>query len=201
MPIDFDSQSMTVQMIWEGGIFATGGASTSLAFNTDLNGALAIDGFMDVIKDAWDAQLRAVTDQDITLATLQWETATLSGEHFCGLAGGGGITGPPSNCALLASYKAAFKGPRNRGRNYWPGLLTEGSVDEGGVVLTATLTSLALRFDNFWGLVEAHPNVLGQVIAQSTTPGQQTPPNHPWPIVLTRTLQPKIGTQRRRVRP
>lgn len=201
MPIDFDAQAMTVNLIWEGAIFAKGGASTSLAFNTDLNGAGAIDIFMEAIKDAWGAQLRPVTDQDITLASLLWETQTLSGEHFVGLAGGGGITGPPSNCALITSYKAAFKGPRNRGRNFWPGMLTEGSVDEGGAVLPSFLTPLALRFDNFFDLVLAHPGVLAQTIAQSSTPGQATPPNHPWPQVINRTLQPKIGTQRRRVRP
>ena len=111
MPIDFDSQAMTVQMIWESANLRSGGGSTSLAFNTDLNGAFAINEFMETIRDAWVAQLQDATDVDYTLASLQWETETLSGELGVGLAGDGSITGLPSNCALILSYKAAEKGP------------------------------------------------------------------------------------------
>lgn len=201
MPIDYDSQAMTVQMIWESANFATGGGTTSLAFNTDLNGGAQIDAFMQEIQDQWSAELRPLVDNDYTLAMLRWETETLSGEHQVNLAGGASTTGLPSNSAAICSYKAAEKGPRNRGRNFWPGMLSEAAVDERGVIGTGTVSALQIALDDFFTAVLAFPDVLSQSIAQTTTPGQQSPPNHPWPQVITRTIQPIIGTQRRRVRP
>ena len=201
MPVSFDAQSMVVQLIWESSNFASGAGSTTLGFNTNLNGAVAIDGFMTAIRNAWNTNLRPITDGDYTLASLAWETQTLSGEQGVNLAGGASITGPPSNCATIVSYKAAEKGPRNRGRNFWPGLLGETQVDEGGVIIPTTLATTIAAMSAFFTACLAHPNVLSQSIVQSTTPGQASPPNHPWPQVVSRTAQAKIGTQRRRVRP
>lgn len=201
MPIAYDAQAMSVNLIWESANFATGGGSTSLAFNTDLNGAGEINDFMLAIQEAWEDELRPLTDSDYTLANIAWETETLSGEWPVNLAGGQSQTGVASNTALIMSYKAAEKGPRNRGRNFWPGLLPEAQVDERGVINNTLLATVGIAMNDFFILCLAHPDVLSQSITQTTTPGQASPPNSPWPQVVGRVAQPIIGTQRRRVRP
>jgi hypothetical protein len=201
MPIVYGPNNVLISMIWESANFASGNGATVIGLELGLaspeNARLAAEQ----VVEAFDTVMQPAFDVDYTLATVHYETDTLSGDVSAGLAGGGSITGPSSNCTLLTSYYSQFKGRRNRGRNYWPGLLTEGAIDERGVVLTGTLATLTTMFDNFWDVVVDGTLVTNQCIAQSVVPGSVTPPIVPWPRVANRVIQPIIGTQRRRVRP
>lgn len=201
MPIDYDAQSLLVQFVWESANFASGGGTTTLAFNANFNGAAEAGLIVDGIVDAFNTTLRLEMDSDFTLATARWETETFSGDLPAGLVGGASITGPPINTSVLFSYSAAEKGPRNRGRSFWPGLLSETQVDERGVILPARVLQLQVELADFLNAAGAVPNNLGQSISQSSTPGQNTPPIHPWPIVNSVVVQPIAATQRRRMRP
>jgi hypothetical protein len=200
MSIVYGLNNVLISMLWESDNFTTGQGAT--VFGLELTSAVFenAQAAAEQVVDAFDTVMQPAFDQDYTLTEVRWEGYSQSGAVPAGLAGGGGITGPPSNCALLTSYYSAFKGRRHRGRNYWPALLTEGAVDEGGVVLPGTVTTLTTMFDNFWNVVVDGTNVTNQCIAQSNTPGQATPPIVPWPRVVSRVVQGKIGTQRRRVR-
>lgn len=200
MPIVYDAQAMLVQFIWESANFASGGGTTTLGFYTDANGAGEADSIVNDFGDAWTTRLRATTDTDVTLATIRWETETLSGDVFKGQAGTAGHTSPSPNTSVLVSYAAAEKGPRNRGRSYWPGLIGEGNIDERGVIAPTIALAIQTAVTLFFADCLAVPDVLSQNIPQTQYPGQATPPNIPWPQVLTQSVQPLVATQRRRLR-
>ncbi len=201
MPIVYGPQNALISLIWESGNFASGSGATVFGLELDPLTESTIAAVAAAIPSIWSTHLRPTTDSDYTLASVRYETDTLSGEVVASLAGGGSVTGPPSNTALLCSYFSIFKGRRNRGRNYWPGLLGETQVDERGTIVPARVTSAQNDIDAFFAAIIARPEVVNQCISQSATPGAVTPPIIPWPRVATRVVQPVIGTQRRRVRP
>lgn len=200
MPIVYDAQAMYVQLVWESANFASGAGTSSFGLYTDANGATALNAVATGISQAWQTTMRAVTDTDCTLDFIRWETQTFSGEVSVGLAGSLSVTGTPPNTSVLFTFKAAEKGPRNRGRIYWPQVLPEASVDERGIITPALVTTLNTTMGNFFNAVTDLPNVLGHYIPQSEYPGQQSPPNLPWPQVITRGTSAIAATQRRRLR-
>lgn len=200
MPIVYDTQAMLVQFVWETANYASGGGTTTLGIYTDASGGNALNAIVEDIRGVWLTTFQDDMDSDWTLASIRWETQTFSGEVQVGTAGGTSMTSPPPNTSILLSYKAAEKGPRNRGRSYWPGLVPEASIDERGIVTPTVVADIFTTMEAFWTGVNAIPDVLGHYIPQSEYSGQASPPNLPWPQVLTRTVSPIVATQRRRLR-
>lgn len=187
-------------MRWESSTFVRGRATTNIAWATDLATVQDFNDFAQTVINEFDSVWRPTLETDITLASVGWETATLSGEVQAGLAGGRNGNAPPTNCAALLSFQASLKGPRNRGRCFVPGMLTEGEIDEAGVLTPARQGQLTAMFDTFFTDLDDLPDIVGQAIAQSSYPGQSSPPQNPWPTVTQRGVQAVIGTQRRRIR-
>jgi hypothetical protein len=200
MAVAFGPQSALVQLVWSSPNFATGGGTTTFGFNVESAGTLDLGALLNTVRDAWTANVRTITDSNYTLERLRCETFDRSLEVGASLAGTGSINSPASNTSILISYKGYGKGPRWRGRSYWPGLLPEGDVDERGAVLSSRVVALQTAMGAFWTAVEANPQVVNQAIVQSTYPGQKTPPNDPWPAVIERAVQGIAATQRRRMR-
>lgn len=201
MPVAFGPQSVLCQLIWESANFASGGGTTTLGFNCADASTFDLGAFATDVSDAWQTAFRAVTDSDVTLDRIRIETNDRSIEAPVALAGTLNLTGPAPNTSVLFSYKGFGKGPRNRGRSYWPGLIAEGAVDERGVVNPSTVVGLFGNLTTFIEACEASPEIVGQAIVQSTYPGQKTPPQNPWPSVVSRTVGALVATQRRRLRP
>lgn len=200
MTIVYDSDSLLTRLVWETANFASGGGTTNLAWSLPDTSLPTVEDVLALIVTAWTTNLRTVTDSDLTLAFIAWETETQSGLWGVGLAGTGNITSPPPNSAILCSYAGSGKGPRNRGRNYWPGLISENNVDERGVINPSSGVQIQGDIDDFFDQVLASVDVTAQCIAQSTTPGEQSSPILPWPQVKSRVVQPVMATQRRRLR-
>lgn len=97
---------------------------------------------------------------------------------------------PPQVCVIL--HKASgFAGVRNRGRCYLSGAFTnEANIDEAGLIDGATLTSLQT----------AANTALTAFAATSTPPVILHRDGAGGESVLSVTIQPKVGTQRRRLR-
>lgn len=200
MPISFGPENVLTRLVYETANFASGGGTTTLGWQV---GEISLEQYVTLaegVVTAWNDNMKAGVDGDITLASVQWESADLSGEVPAGLAGTASVTGPPPNAALLCTYSAIGKGPRNRGRSYWPGMVAENAVDERGVITPVNVTNLQTRIDDFFTDVLAVDGVLYQSIAQSITPQSETPPILPWPQVFSRVVQPVMATQRRRMR-
>lgn len=200
MPISFGPENVLTRLIYETANFASGGGTTTLGWQV---GEISLEQYVTLAEGvvaSWNDNMKAGVDSDITLASVQWESADLSGEVPAGLAGTGSITSPPPNAAVLCTYSGIGKGPRNRGRSYWPGMVQENAVDERGIITPVNVTGLQTRIDDFFTDVLAVDGVLYQSIAQSITEDSETPPILPWPQVFSRVVQPVMATQRRRLR-
>lgn len=200
MTIEFGSNSLLTRFVWESANLASGGGTTNFAWNVSSTTYTDVGGIVSTIGNAWIARLKPITDADVTLAEIQWETATQSGSAAVNSPGSVTAAQPPPNAAVLASYHALGKGPRYRGRSFWYGWVNESNVDERGVIGVTQVGQLQSALENFLLDVFDNPLVLSQAIAQSTTEGQKTPPVIPWPTVATRVVQPVMATQRRRLR-
>lgn len=111
----------------------------------------------------------------------------------------------PSNCAFLAHKRSGFGGRRNRGRWYIPGVI-EAAADDLGVVTGVFVSALTTALTTFLTNLTAAPtNVSDMVLLHSyewSGPVDPGPPvGFPAPTpVIEFTVDPKIGTQRGRLR-
>lgn len=182
---------------WEGLNFASGGGATVLGFGGE--GAPVDDaaGFAVTINTA---VLGALLPGMTTLQTcreIYWATATQSGVVNNGNSGTlSGAPSPPNTC-VLETFSTGFKGPRARGRAYWPGMLLDADVQDRGDLTSGALSRIQANLDDFWAAVTEEVN---QVILQRVTPDQKSPPLSPPPAVNNRTLSGIAATQRRRLR-
>lgn len=99
---------------------------------------------------------------------------------------------PPTNCALLVKKFTALSGRANRGRMFLPPFgIGEGDVNNNGVILGATYTTLQNRINEFETQLNSIP--VTPVLFHST-PVDSTP-------LTALVLDTQIATQRRRMRP
>jgi hypothetical protein len=108
------------------------------------------------------------------------------------LAGGAANTAVAPNTALLVNKTTLLGGRRNRGRWYWPGL-PEGDVDQGGNVAGGFLNAVQIDFDSFYtklGLEDLYPSLLHSEDIGLILPA----------LITSFVVQPKVATQRRRLR-
>lgn len=100
----------------------------------------------------------------------------------------------PSNCAMLVRKRTGVNGRRGRGRFYVPGV-AEGTVDANGIVATATQEAWQERCDVFLTQLSAlTPMVVLHNAEGASIPIAPTP-------VTQLTVESKIATQRKRLRP
>jgi hypothetical protein len=98
---------------------------------------------------------------------------------------------PPNNCAMLVRKVTGAGGRANRGRLFLPCFnVDEASVDAGGNVTSAALTAYQ-AFITDW----LDTSVYNYVILHDSTSPEITPTP-----ILNHVVQPKIATQRRRMR-
>ncbi len=119
--------------------------------------------------------------------------------NTAGLSSG---TRTPPNTAVIVSKLSSLGGRRNRGRMFWPSI-SEGTVDDLGLITATTLSAYQLEFDNFLiGLQGGGgftQNTDQMVILHSTDPLNPAPT--PAPTVVTGLrVEQLVGTQRRRLR-
>nr|CRY97734.1 hypothetical protein [uncultured prokaryote] len=116
---------------------------------------------------------------------------------------GDGSTGRlPQNCALLVAKRTALGGRRNRGRFFVPNVLTDGAVDNVGVIGQPTVDAFQAVADQFLGDLadedyEGYAISLPMVILHNEASSGTTPS----PTTVNKlTVDGRISTQRRRLR-
>lgn len=197
MPVIIPSGFAQIVLNYTGDVFASGRGATVLGFGAPGGISVDADVFAGQVRDAWEDHLQSQTLNNITLETVYWATTTQSG--FVPVNAQGTITGAgaPPNTSVLMSYSTGFKGPRARGRSYFPGVLTAGNVNELGFIENSRFIQLDTAFTAFFNQLLA---TTPQVILQRDEPGQASPPISPPPQVISRVLREKAATQRRRLR-
>lgn len=191
-----------IVMRWGSINFASGGGATVLGFGGEGTPVQTPEAQAVDVAQAWDNHLRILLDSNYQLVSVYWATATESGEWAVGEFGGYNVKTPPPNVALLNSYKTAAKGPRGRGRSYWPGMVSAEAVGENGIVEAGAFSEINDAFNDFWDELDAvlPDNTPNQVILQRDEPEQKTPPLSLPPTVTSRVLQNRVASQRRRLR-
>lgn len=104
----------------------------------------------------------------------------------------------PQNCALLVTKVTSLPGRVGKGRFFVPNILSDGSVNNVGVIQTTDLAALQGLMDTFYSWVvvgDPAPPLPIVLLHNNTAPGD------PPPTVVDRLLLNQvIATQRRRLR-
>lgn len=169
------------------GIRLTGGAVGATM------GAVALG-----VAEDFETNLLAPLSSLVTVQEVRAVDEDSFGAVTPGLVGGNSVNMPPSNVALLVRKATARRGPRGRGRMYWPHMVEEATIDPGGNITGSTVTALQGLFDAFRDDLLARDFV--PVVLQGDNPGQQSPPINPPPAITRFLVEPKVATQRGRMR-
>ncbi len=111
-----------------------------------------------------------------------------------GVAGTSSTQRLPQNCAAIVAKTTGLGGRRNRGRFFWPSV-NEANVDPVGVLTAGTITDMNTLASFIFGTICSDPtyNTGQPVVLHSEPPSTPT-------FVTSWQTQPRIGTQRRRLR-
>lgn len=165
--------------------------------NTSLSGTAVCDA----VKDSWVTALKGDQASDIFLAFVRAEMGTASGappyltfEVTYNEAGGASAYAQaPPNVAVLVKKSTGVAGRQGRGRLFWP-VVGESFSNNVGIVDSAVLADLQDGFTTFMDTLIL--NDADMVILHGS--GQPiTIPS----VVTALTVDPKVATQRRRLRP
>lgn len=187
MPFVIPGGAMQVTMNFTSPTFATGRAATvfGLTGDTDDLGTVVI-----AVRDAFFDNLGVTMHEAINLESIvvntdaRGETAVLNhaGERTGALA--------PPNVCILYKLVTGFRGAANRGRNYWPGQLNDGDINDDGTIDDARWTDLNATVANFFEAITTAEYSIVILHRDGSTP---TPINGGG-------LERKVATQRRRLR-
>lgn len=121
--------------------------------------------------------------------------------------GTAGAAPPPQNCAMLVRRGTAGFGRKNKGRFYLPFYgESETQVSAAGDLSPAAIAVYQPALDGFLSGVESSLNcdiylLHGYRVTDPGPPPVYGPPAEAPALITSLTLQPKIATQRRRLRP
>lgn len=150
------------------------------------------DTLLDTFATVWAPRLHdswSITGVEVigTSAGGSEQAAEVSGATV----GGQAFDTLPSNCAMLMRKVTILRGRRNRGRCYFPGVLPESAVDEGGLISEAFVDERQGDAQSWFdALVTLNADA---VILHSELPGTPT-------TVERFEVDARIATQRRRLR-
>lgn len=203
MAIAYDDDSTYATLVFAGpAVWPKPEVTTSFAFASN-GGEVGLSLLAQVIALSWEDNLQDVTDNQVTLARVRTERATTAYELPFAVAGQGDFYSPTANTSILVSKKTDVKGPRGRGRSYFPGLANAASIQQTGdltPIAVGTLQGLVTAFIEQIETEGAGGVTVTHVLPQTTFPGEQSPPNLPWPEVTSIEVSGRVSTQRRRMR-
>lgn len=168
-------------------------------WDSDLETLTALQAAIGVL---WNTHIVPRVDSNVTTSKITSHGTSLTGTAFLSdtpLAYVGGTVGEttPPNVALLVKKGTGLAGRANRGRMYVPWVGIEGSVDEAGNILAAAVTNFQTSFTAFLNGLAARANDSDMVLLHT----YEIPAPAPTETVVTSlTVDPRIATQRRRLR-
>lgn len=167
----------------------TGKCITTQAFSLGEEGTL--EGLCTIIGAAFLAELSTYMSDSYTLLSVEAISATESAEVVHNIPGDGSLPPSPPNTTLLGRKITNLRGRKHRGRNYWPGFLTDSNVGTDGTIETSALNGLQGVFDSYGTEIYAAGYFACILHNDEATP--------PTPIT-NYVLDGKAATQRRRMR-
>jgi hypothetical protein len=148
------------------------------------------EDFLDVMQGFWDEDLKADTSSDYSLERIVMRNDfTVAERPYEDFGGSVGSFVTPQVAALVKLSSGQI-GRRNRGRLYWPGVVSELGVSlqgDMGDTLYSDLSDTVLALATAIVAGDAEPVII------HSTEGEPTP-------VTNLSLARKVATQRRRLR-
>jgi hypothetical protein len=88
----------------------------------------------DLVYAWWHEYFRPIQRSDVSLVDITQTGATTTYVTNVGEQGTRGSASAPPQVAALVQLRTGLRGHANRGRMYWPTILAEGDVTEGGTI-------------------------------------------------------------------
>lgn len=172
----------------------SGGGAAVLGFRNDGTDPeeTAAGTALDLLLNA----LMPLTTDTVTCTGARWAATVLGGAFVRSVQGGLTSTVSTPNTSMLLRKQTPFRGPRGGGRTYWPQMVSETEVDEAGIIGGTRLAAINSALDDFE--TDLTTAGLAQVVLQGDT-GISDPITPP-PTVVEFLCDPKVATQRRRMR-
>lgn len=155
---------------------------------------------------AWNSNLMSVTDNTLELTSIDVRVGPSSGaapgltvNYPVGAVGTNPMSGAPANCTVLVKKLTNLGGRANRGRNYWPGMVADGQVDEVGTLDPAVVIGLQSAFVDFFGDVASGNGATTSPCPMVILHDEASPTTEPTTISAVQVMS-IIATQRRRIR-
>jgi hypothetical protein len=142
------------------------------------------------ISDALQTLWTAVGSTHLTPTSLIGRSSTTEVTIPLVITGSSTDPMPSPGVALLVQKRTGLSGRANRGRSYWPGIISEARVDDSGQISSDTLASLVEAFEAFKLAMAEGPGGLA-IFHSDGSAGT---------VVTSYIPQGTVATQRRRLR-
>lgn len=200
MPIVIPEGFAQATLVYTGAMFpATGGGTTTLGFGQDLQNT-DLANLATAIVQSWDTNLQGITSDKVTLAEVRCVTDNAFGGATSGAVGGVGDDTCPPNVSILCTHYSGRRGPRGRGRSYFPGMAFESSTNDDGSLPSGQRSAIQDAVDAFFEDITAAaalpPDTEQYILHNDEGSSTDGPPN----LVLNRLVSGVVATQRRRLR-
>lgn len=186
-----------VTISYTGSMFDSGGAATTFGVGTGILTNEALENVAERVEEAFDDNLRPQLDSDVTVTNIRAVTSLYGVDRPVNLVGGASGLAPSPNVALLVRKNVSERGPRAKGRLFAPAMLRQGDVNEDGTLTTPAFNTQVAAFNGFYSQLQENEGWNMYILQNSEG---QTPFLQPPPIVTSLAAQPKVATQRRRLR-
>lgn len=149
---------------------------------------------------AWDGSLSGITSQVVDLTHIyvkEGPNETGNAYEWTGSVSGTDIGAlPPPNCAVLVRKRTGLGGKRQRGRAYLPGVSSfSASLDAAGNFSSVDAGEISTAMELFWTNLDAEFEFT--TVVPVLLHSDLTPPT----TILDWQCEPKLASQRRRLRP
>jgi len=178
---------------------------TICTFGVYMGGASMNDAILDDIADVWSTKVLPACHPTVVFYRI---TASDAGgvvsERFPGTNGADTNDPAPVSTAIIIAKRTGTSGRRYRGRMYVPAV-NDTLVDIGGNLDPTVAAAYQAEIDDVLPDLAAKPQAIQMVLLHSKgwdgAVEPADPGNAPAPTVVTSlVVQPRIGTQRRRIR-
>lgn len=160
-------------------------------------GSLNITEMAEAYIEAFEDHLRPLLSTAVTLTHVQTFTEVIGTEVPANIVGQvGQQAGDPQVCILVRKITQE-RGPRARGRSYWPGMTFEATFGPTGLMTPADQATYQGRFDDFYEALGT--SGLSNLVILQGDEGSSAPLNPP-PAITQLLVDQRCATQRRRNR-
>lgn len=167
----------------------SGKAVVLMGYSLGEEGTMA--GLASILAAGMEDSIIPILSFNWTITSISVTTDTGYYEEPVQLTGLSNVSTPPPNVTLLVRKTTGLRGRANRGRNYWPGLLTETDVFNTGAIDPTKVESIQTILEGI-GEILYTAGYFGCIL-------HSNPALDPTPITSI-VVESKVATQRRRLR-